>query len=155
MTPCNVAKNVPALQKILLAPMDAAASSETAPLAATHQPSQNQYACKQLHTHRLASSAASDASCSLVSAVPDRSSDRSRSSSMSCTFLFSAAISLSACKNVLTTSELDNSKFRHYLLRGESFRRKTRKHPPPRFSPRLPLPESFPPRLRPQVNCVK
>jgi hypothetical protein len=84
------------------------------------QPSQNQYPCKQLHTYRLASSAASEASCSLVSAVPDRSSDRSRSSSMSCTFLFSAAISLSACNNVLTTSQLDDSKFRH-LLRRKSF----------------------------------
>jgi len=145
---------VPTLQKIVLPPKEAAASYETASLAATHQPSQIQYAaCKQLHTHRLASSAASDASCSLVSAVPDRSSDRSRSSSMSCTFLFSAAISLSACKNLLTTSELDNSKFRYYLLRRESFWWKTRKQPqppthPPRFS--LRLPESFPPRLRPQ-----
>lgn len=112
---------MPKLEKILLPTMEAAGSSETASLLATHQLSQNQHICKQLHTHRLASSAASEASCSLVSAVPDRSSDRSRSSSMSCTFLFSAAISLSACKNVLTTYQLDNNNFRHYLLRRETF----------------------------------
>ncbi|KAJ8883998.1 hypothetical protein PR048_015854 [Dryococelus australis] len=54
--------------------------------------------------HRLASSAASDASASLVRAVLDLSSDLSRSSSISCTFLLSAAISLSACKQDQTST---------------------------------------------------